>query len=141
MRHFINLGSLVLKSLRTKAFVVIPLLTLSFAAHAHDFSTSFLTLKPSENATQLQWQWRFTEHDLKVLVGTSKPADALPALSQWLTLGTSCKLEPSADVEQSVHAGERSVTFSGTAPCAYSADLEVTPHLIHQRLPDHKILR
>lgn len=36
-----NLTSLVLKSLRSKALVVITLFALPFAVQAHDFSTSF----------------------------------------------------------------------------------------------------
>lgn len=136
-----NLTSLVLKSLRSKALVVITLFALPFAVQAHDFSTSFLTLAAGDKAEQLQWQWRFTEHDLEILVDSTDPAAALPLVAQWLTLGSSCKLKPDASFEQGVYAGERTVTFSGTAPCAYSADLEATPHLIHQHLPDHKILR
>ncbi|MEA3587628.1 hypothetical protein J6I75_04625 [Pseudidiomarina sp. 1APP75-27a] len=143
MRHstFIDSVLLVLKSLRTKALVVIPLVAMPLTAQAHDFSTSFLNLEPAANASELQWQWRFTEHDLEVLLGTSEPTAALPALPQWLTLGSSCKLEPVAEFEQGVFAGERTITFRGTAPCAYSPDLQVTAHLIHHRLPDHKILR
>ncbi len=142
------------------SLLLIPLLCLSFTAQAHDFSTSVLTLEPGIDADQLTWQWRFTEHDLEALVGSSDPNAALPALPHWLTLstdvagagaggaagsngaaGATCKLEPSGETYRGVYAGERTITFTGTAPCAYRPNLKHTPHLIHHRLPDHKILR
>lgn len=123
------------------AMLLVPLLQQGVAAHS--FSTSFLTLEAAADhpETQLRWSWRFTEHDIEALTGSTEPAAALPLLAEWLQFGESCRPEPSDVITSGVYAGEQTYTYHGTAPCAYTDDLTYRVRYIFGPLPDHKVLR
>ncbi|WP_258240006.1 hypothetical protein [Pseudidiomarina homiensis] len=121
------------------AILLVPLLQQSAAAHS--FSTSFLTLSAHEDNAQLRWSWRFTAHDIEALTGSSDATAALPLLGEWLRFNDDCRPEPSTAIDAGVHAGEQTYTYSGTAPCAYSTDIDYTVRHIFGPLPDHKVLQ
>lgn len=134
-----NSFSLVRK-LRACSFAILLVPLLQQGVAAHSFSTSFLTLSPANDSHELHWTWRFTAHDIEALTGSSDPSAALSVLGAWLTFADDCRPQPSTEITTGVHAGEQTFTFSGTAPCAYSADIDYTVQHIHGPLPDHKVL-
>lgn len=121
------------------AILLVPLLQQS--ALAHSFSTSFLTISAHQDSQQLNWSWRFTAHDIEALTGSNDATAALPLLGAWLEFSEDCRAEPKAEIAEGVHAGEVTYTYTGTAACSYSPDIDYTVKHIFGPLPDHKVLR
>lgn len=137
-----NINSLSLvQKLRAFSFAILLVPLLQQGVAAHSFSTSFLTIDPADQPQQLQWSWRFTAHDIEALTGDNNPQAALPLLGEWLSFGNDCRPLASDTIKPGVHAGEQTYTYSGTAPCAYTDDINYTVKHIFGPLPDHKVLR
>lgn len=137
---------------------IVSLALLVTSAHAHRFSTSFVSLETGHDHPQeFDWRWRIVEHDLAVLapflVGRDNRLLPLAELDPkqddfgdfvrgHLAFNGECPVEvlPAIHITKDVYAGQAVVEIYGHGGCPLATLKKIQVSDVFQKIKDHKVV-
>lgn len=131
---------------------VLALAPVSFSLSGHQFSTSYLQVDTSDDATRVEWEWRLVNHDVETLfpaldftsegkLTSLSEAAILQQLQNYLQLsGCGLAAELSLTNVISYYAGQPHLTMSGTYNCEAASEHTLRVSEVFTAIDHHKVI-